>query len=172
MANKHWQMMSGARKNIPCASSRPFPAAKRCYILTSVVGNCFYQVEHSAMILIVDDDAGMGASLERLLRVIGYNAVAIPSAMEALSLLGVRRPELIIVDMHMPGGMDGMMFLRAVRQDDEFAEVPIWVYSVDFSDSLVREAKRSGAQEYLVKGAIGYSALASRVETLLGKPGK
>ena len=121
------------------------------------------------MILIVDDDVAMGASLERLLRVLGYNAVAIPSAMEALSLLTVRRPQLIILDMHMPGPMDGLMFLRAVRSDPAFASVPVWIYSVDFSDSLMREVKAAGAQEYLVKGAIGYSALAQRIESLLGK---
>jgi CheY-like chemotaxis protein len=91
--------------------------------------------------------------------------------MEALSLLAVRRPHLIILDMHMPGAMDGRMFLRAVRSDPTFADVPIWIYSVDFSESLMREVKAAGAQEYLVKGAIGYSALAQRIETLLGKPG-
>ena len=122
------------------------------------------------MILIVDDDASMGASLERLLRVLGYNAVAIPNAMEALSLLAVRRPQLIIVDMHMPGTMNGVMFTRAVRSDSAFATVPVWIYSVDFSESMMREAKAAGAQEYLVKGAIGYSALAQRIEALLGKP--
>ena len=122
------------------------------------------------MILIVDDDVAMGASLERLLRVLGYNAVAIPSAMEALSLLTVRRPQLIILDMHMPGPMDGLMFLKAVRSDPAFAPVPVWIYSVDFSDSLMREVKAAGAQEYLVKGAIGYSALAQRIESLVGKP--
>jgi two-component system, chemotaxis family, chemotaxis protein CheY len=122
------------------------------------------------MILIVDDDAAMGASLERLLRVLGYNAVAIPNAMEALSLLTVRPPQLIILDMHLPGVMNGLMFIRAVRADPAFAKVPIWIYSVDFSDSVMRDAKAAGAQEYLVKGAIGYSALAQRVESLLGKP--
>lgn len=121
------------------------------------------------MILIVDDDAAMGASLERLLRVLGYNAIAIPSAMEALSLLAVRRPELIVLDMQMPGVMNGLMFIRAVRHDPTFADVPIWVYSVDFSESVMKQAKAAGAQEYLVKGAIGYSALAQRIESLLGK---
>ena len=121
------------------------------------------------MILIVDDDAAMGASLERLLRVLGHNAVAISNAMEALSLLAVRRPQLIILDMHMPG-VNGLMFIRAVRSDPMFASVPIWIYSVDFSESIMREAKAAGAQEYLVKGAIGYSSLAQRIEILLGKP--
>jgi hypothetical protein len=34
----------------------------------------------------------------------------------------------------------------------------------------MREVKAAGAQEYLVKGAIGYAALAQRIESLLGKP--
>jgi CheY-like chemotaxis protein len=122
------------------------------------------------MILIVDDDAAMGASLERLLRVLGHNAVAVPRAMEALSLLGIRRPQLIITDIHMPGGMDGLTFVRSVRQDKSFDSIPIWVYSVDFSEDLGREAKRAGAQEYIVKGTIGYNALSARIEALLGKP--
>jgi two-component system chemotaxis response regulator CheY len=122
------------------------------------------------MILIVDDDSSMGGSLERLLRVLGYNAVAIPRPMEALSLLSVRRPQLIITDIHMPGGMDGLTFVRSVRQDKSFDSIPIWIYSVDFSENLARDAKRAGAQEYIIKGTIGYNTLAARIEDLLGKP--
>ena len=80
------------------------------------------------MILIVDADAVSGPSLARLLRYNGHAAEVVPSAMEALALLPIRKPSAIILDTKLPD-MGGLAFLRAVHVDPAYRDVPIIVYT-------------------------------------------
>lgn len=114
------------------------------------------------MVLVVEDDPAIAASLERMLRYAGHEVVVVPSTMEALSLLELRPPKLIILDLHM-SGVDGMTFLKSVRADPSLKKVPIVIYTADFSAEAEREARAAGADDYIVKGIIGTSALMQRL---------
>ncbi len=118
------------------------------------------------MVLIIDDEVTMGTALEKLLRFAGLEAVAISNGMEALSMLHVRKPHLIILDLHMPM-MDGMTVLRAIRQDETFENVPVMIYTSEFSQGKEREALEAGAQLFIVKGTMGWDSLVARVHDLL-----
>jgi DNA-binding response OmpR family regulator len=118
------------------------------------------------MLLIVEDDTKLAASLERMFRYSGHDAVAIPSGSEALSLLHIKRPELIILDLVLPG-MDGMTLLRAIRTDSSYSNVPIIVYTADFSDEKHRQAMEAGANDFIVKGTVGWDMLIARIEKAL-----
>jgi len=119
------------------------------------------------MILIIDGDAAAGASLERVLRYRGLKAIAVQNGMEALSLLDIRVPKAIVMDLHMTG-MDGLIFLHAVRTSAKFAAVPIIVYTSVFADETRRSALQAGAQDFIVKGTVGWEALVERIRTAVG----
>ena len=123
--------------------------------------------ENGHVILIVDDEAALGTSLERMLRFTGLQATAITSGSDALAFIQIRRPSLIVLDLNMPG-LDGMTLLRAIRADAAFKNVPIVVYTADFSHEMERKAYAAGAQAYLIKGTIGWDTLLARFEELLG----
>jgi DNA-binding response OmpR family regulator len=123
------------------------------------------------MILIVDGDAADAASLERILRYNALESVAVTGGMEALALLDLQRPELIILELGLKD-FPGTTLLRSIRTDPDFSAVPILIFTREFADEMRKEALREGAQEYLVKGTLGWVALLERIRGLLANSQK
>jgi DNA-binding response OmpR family regulator len=118
-----------------------------------------------SMILIVDISKEMGASLERVLRYRGFESLAVQDGMEALALMNIRKPELIMMELSI-GGIEGIALLQAIRKDATFADVPVIIYTEEFADEARRAALASGAQEFIVKGTIGWESLVERIRSL------
>src|SRR5688572_33041102 len=88
----------------------------------------------AAVILLVDDDEGVRRSLHRLLSANGYEVYAASDRSRALDEARARRPQIMILDLHMPKS-SGMQIARAVRADPILiatgliafsASVPYW----------------------------------------------
>ena len=120
------------------------------------------------MILIVDDHKDTGTALERLLRYAGHEAVSVTGGAEALAMLDVRKPSLLLLDVNMPH-MDGLTVLRTIKEDNELKDVPVAMYSSDTQHATMVEAKRLGAVDFLVKGTIGFDQLVVRISELAGE---
>ena len=82
----------------------------------------------AALILVVDDDADILATLQVLLSVLGFQVSAVRSAQEALRSVEKRRPDLIITDCEMPQ-MSGLALCRQLRDRDQTADIPIVLYT-------------------------------------------
>ncbi len=76
------------------------------------------------MILIVDDQKDTGSALERLLRYAGHEAVSVTGGAEALAMLHVRKPSLLVLDVNMPE-MDGLTVLRTIKDHPELKDVQV-----------------------------------------------
>ena len=122
------------------------------------------------MIMIVDTDAVSAPSLARLLRYNGHPAEVVPSPMEALALLPTRKPVAIILDLNLPH-LSGVRLIKAIRSDQTYADVPIIVYTGDFSQAMAREALDAGAADVIIKGTIGTQSLLARIEKFLKNDG-
>lgn len=114
------------------------------------------------MILIVDDHLDTGAMLARLLRGSGYDAIAVTSGKAALLMLPNVRADLVILDKCMPD-LSGLDVLRTMRSDALLRSIPVIMYSADDDDEERIEAKRLGAQDYLVKGSTPWDVVRSTV---------
>src|ERR671935_1947935 len=79
-------------------------------------------------VLIVEDDQGVSNALEDILRDSGYSAEAASDGREALARMRERRPDLVVLDLMLPG-LDGWGFLTARESDRELASVPVLVVS-------------------------------------------
>ena len=124
------------------------------------------------MILIVDDHADTAEALKRLLRHFGQEAATVPGGAEALAMLRVRKPTLMVLDVQMPG-MDGMAVLRAMKAHDDWKDVRVLMYSADTQHQTMVEARRLGAADFLVKGTVGIDTLVARIVALAGAaPGR
>jgi DNA-binding NtrC family response regulator len=77
--------------------------------------------------MVVDDDASMCEFLRAFLAKRGYGAVTLASAEEAVALYQVERPAAVILDVVMPGTMDGLEALAAFKKIDR--DVPVIVLS-------------------------------------------
>jgi len=101
------------------------------------------------MILVVDDDADMRAYLRGFLEGRGYEATTVGSAEEAVVLYNVRRPAAVILDVVMPGGMDGLAALAAFKKIDR--DVPVILLSGQGRTSTVVQAMKLGAADFVAK---------------------
>lgn len=111
-----------------------------------------------ATVLVVDDQMDACRALARLLRHFGHNANCSDSGPNALEYLSSNKPDLVILDVMMPG-MDGLDVLRVIRADPRLQALPVILFSA-LSDPKFRDyAINEGANDYWIKGAIDFSKL-------------
>ena len=122
-------------------------------------------------ILVVDDDVSTAKALTSLLRHSGYASAYVLSGEEALARLKGEVPDLMILDVMMPG-MDGMEVLRQVREDPRTARLPVVVFSALSDPTYVQHAKEKGASDYWVKAQFDFAKLPVHVRRLVGDDGK
>jgi two-component system NtrC family response regulator len=104
------------------------------------------------MILIVDDDASITASLALLLKQHGYATVTARDAMEALSVLRRDRPRLVIQDMNFgrtTTGADGLELLERIRAEEP--SLPVILMTAWGSIQLAVEGMKRGASDFITK---------------------
>jgi DNA-binding NtrC family response regulator len=116
----------------------------------------------SPTILLVDDEATARYGTRRALES-KYQIVEAGSAEEARAGLSATKPDLILLDMVMPGE-EGLSLLRSLRASG--VQTPVLVVSALDTASTAVEALRSGAQDYIVKG-FDIEELRHRVASIL-----
>ncbi len=99
-------------------------------------------------ILIIDDEKNIRTQLSGLLADEGYRAFAAESAEQGLELLQEERPDLVLLDVCLPG-MDGLQMLAKIREDG--ADIPAIVMSGHATIETAVQATRLGAFDYLQK---------------------
>ncbi len=101
-------------------------------------------------ILIVDDEAPARYGMRRALEG-AYRIAEADSAESARSFLAANAPDLILLDVRMPGE-DGLSFLRWMREGGREHEIPVLMVTALDSAKTAVEAIRLGATDYIVKG--------------------
>jgi len=101
-------------------------------------------------VLIVDDDWALAEMNAAILQEVGMATRTVNDPLAALPHLLEFRPDLILMDMHMPG-CNGMELARAIRQIDSYLSIPIVFLSSETDLDLQSDARRTGGDEFLVK---------------------
>lgn len=119
----------------------------------------------TALILVVDDEAALRMLLREALEHIGFQVCEAVNGVQAIDQLVSRRPDLIIMDVMMPG-MDGFTACTRLRESAEGGLVPILIMTaLDDPDSIAR-AYEVGATDFIVK-PINMGILSHRVRYML-----
>jgi two-component system chemotaxis response regulator CheY len=106
-----------------------------------------------ADVLVVDDSAAIRKILQRVLRQTGMAINTIHEAgdgQEALEILKVHRPVLVLTDINMPK-MDGLQFLAAVKSSESWRNIPVVMITTEGGEAKVGEAVKLGAAGYVRK---------------------
>jgi CheY-like chemotaxis protein len=113
-------------------------------------------------ILIVDDEFAIADALATLLGEEGYRTLTALSGEKALACLTQDRPDLVLLDLMMPG-MSGLEVLRAMRSSPALQEIPVLLMSAGFPPVL-------GLPEptQFLRKPLAVEALFSRIAQLLG----
>jgi two-component system response regulator AtoC len=99
--------------------------------------------------MVVDDDSAMCSFLRSFLSARGYQAIALGTAEEAVQRYHAERPAAVILDVVMPGAMNGLDALAAFKKIDR--EVPVIVLSGQGRTTTVVQAMKLGASDFVSK---------------------
>jgi two-component system, chemotaxis family, chemotaxis protein CheY len=101
-------------------------------------------------IMIVDDSASMRQVVGIALKGAGYAVLEGRDGKDALSKLTGQKVNLIISDVNMPN-MDGISFVKAVKQLPAYKFTPIIMLTTESEESKKREGQAAGAKAWVVK---------------------
>lgn len=104
----------------------------------------------SPLVLIIDDDAAVRAVIRECLEKEGFSVVEGSSAQEGIKRINERIPDLMMLDIAMPG-VDGWEMLRRVREKLDVEDLPVVIFSGNVADDELGHAPQRGAQGYLRK---------------------
>src|SRR2546423_10415373 len=99
-------------------------------------------------ILVVEDDASIQRALRRSLTISGYEVLVVDNGRQAVELVREQQPDLILLDLSLPGEIDGLGVCVQVRQ---WSQVPIIVVSARTDEKQKVQALDKGADDYLTK---------------------
>jgi DNA-binding response OmpR family regulator len=116
----------------------------------------------SSRVLVIDDEEDLRSLVCEQLADRGYVAVEARDGAEGLRVLYAQRPDLVVLDLGMPG-MDGWRTLERIR---ELSDVPVLILTSHAGQLEKVRGLRAGADDYLVKPFFAEELLA-RLEALL-----
>lgn len=119
----------------------------------------------SETLMIVEDDADIRELLRFNLEREGYKVIESASAEEARKHLLRSIPDLILLDLMLPG-TDGFAFCRAVRADEKTAKIPVIMVTARDEDADVVAGLEVGADDYMTK-PFSARILSARVRAVL-----
>jgi PleD family two-component response regulator len=105
---------------------------------------------NSEAILIIDDDPATTRLLEVLLTREGYNIRSENLSANALQTSKEFNPNLIILDLMMPG-IDGMTVCKDMKKDPDLGDIPIIMFSAVNQVDVQDKAMEAGISEYITK---------------------
>src|SRR5215510_9265640 len=100
-------------------------------------------------IMVVDDDVAICEFLRMFLDGLGYHGITVNNAEQAVQQYTAERPEAVIMDVVMPGNMDGLGALAALKKIDR--DVPVIVLSGQGRTTTVVQAMKLGASDFVSK---------------------
>lgn len=124
-------VLARTRELIGAAAYRPKPLAPR--------------------LLLIDDSATARQQFQSILETAGYGVVTAESGEEGLRTAFAFRPDAIIVDRVLPGGIDGDMVIRRLKQDVTLRNTPCLLLTASIEDGEELRALDAGADAYLRK---------------------
>jgi DNA-binding response OmpR family regulator len=113
-------------------------------------------------ILVVDDDADIRTLVGELLQRAGHGVIEAPDGESGLKLFYGQQPDLVVLDVSMPG-LDGWEVLKRIR---ELSDVPVLMLTARAEELEKVRGLRGGADDYVTK-PFGRQELLARVDAAL-----
>ncbi len=102
-------------------------------------------------ILVIEDSDAIRQMIETLVSSRGHEVEAVPSGAKGLESAIARPPDAILLDLMLPGGLDGFEVCRKLREAEETKGVPIIIISALTDEASKQRALEAGASAYYTK---------------------
>ncbi len=116
-------------------------------------------------ILIVEDELPQQKALSTKLTAEGFQVLIATNVKDGLLLLTKEHPDLILLDIMLPGQMNGFDMLEQIKRDPNLQAIPVLVLTnLDTEETVTRKI---GAADYLVKANTSMEEIVRRVKAAL-----
>ncbi|OGG91018.1 hypothetical protein A3H16_02190 [Candidatus Kaiserbacteria bacterium RIFCSPLOWO2_12_FULL_53_8] len=122
-------------------------------------------------ILIVEDDPFLSSIAFVRLEQEGYKVSVATDGEKALALLKKEIPDLILLDIVMPG-VSGFDVLKAVKADERYKDISVIMFSNLGQEHEIEDSKKWGADDFLVKAKFTPREVLEKIRWLLEKKGR
>ena len=119
-------------------------------------------------ILLVEDEHDIKEALRIRLQREGFKVHFAGTAEQGLELATEKKPDLIVMDIFLPGEIDGLEATYRVKHDDLLKDTPVVILTVKAAEEDKKHGLRGGADAYLTK-PFDYEELISTIKSLLGE---
>ncbi|MBS0576798.1 MAG: response regulator [Proteobacteria bacterium] len=120
-----------------------------------------------ARIAIIEDSLTDKAVFTGMLRRHGHEVISAGSAEEGVELVKREMPALVLMDVILPGAMNGFQATRALSKDPKTSSIPVIIVSTKAMETDRVWGMRQGAKDYMVKPP-SEAELIGRINSLLG----
>jgi len=104
-----------------------------------------------AIVLVVEDDKLLQKALKKVLEDSGYEVMESTTAQEAFQVLENVRPGIILMDIVIPGEIDGFQLLKELKSDDRYSTIPVVMVTNLEQINQMDRAIEIGAKDYVIK---------------------
>ncbi len=125
-------------------------------------------MDKSIKILIVDDSMTMRRIIANTLKNIGFDTIVeAEDGRDAFAKLYAESPDFIITDWNMPN-MSGLEFVKAVRNDKKYGNIPILMVTTRGMKQDILEALKARVNSYIIK-PFTPQVMKEKIEQILGR---
>lgn len=117
-------------------------------------------------VLIIEDDIDVQKIYSQKLENSGYKVVLASDAIKAHQLIKDFKPHIIILDIMLPGKMNGFEFLESIKGDKAYKKIPVIVLTN--LDTEKANALKVGANDYLIKASTDLNEIVAKVKKYIG----
>ena len=121
-------------------------------------------------ILMVEDRPEIRKLVTLAMRTLPYEVIEADNGEAGLKKVSELRPDLVLLDVMMPGHLDGLSVCRAIKGNPELAAIPVVMVSALAQASDLEQAREAGADDYLTK-PFSLFGLKAMIHRLIGKQG-
>lgn len=114
-------------------------------------------------ILVVDDEPRLVRLATEVLKAVGYEVMAAVNGESALKMIALEQPDLVLLDIVLPQGLDGYEVCRRIR---EFSDVPVIMLTAKAQEADLVRGFEVGADDYVTK-PFSAKELVMRVQAVL-----
>jgi CheY-like chemotaxis protein len=127
--------------------------------------------QYAPTVLVVEDETPLQHAIEIKLKNEGYKVIITSNADEATKILISETPDLIWLDLLLPG-MDGLEFLEIIRKNDRWKNIPVIVVSVTAGQDKIKQAFDLNVVDFIIKSQYRLEDIITRVKEFLVESGK
>lgn len=122
-------------------------------------------------LMIVEDDSFLSSLAAKRFSKEGYTVIMATDGLQALKKLETDIPDLILLDIIMPG-MNGFEVLKQIKANPKYANVSVIIFSNLGQDHEIEEAKKLGADDFLIKAQFTLKEVIEKINEILKKKGR